>query len=73
MSSLAPSAPPRRPLIFFYKRFGGVLGMKPDWAALTNTRGWVEEVEKEGRDNSGGFFCGGKQRNALKTGREVRH
>lgn len=47
--------------------------MKPDWVALTNTRGWVEEVEKESRDNSGEFFCGGKQRNALNAGREVRH
>lgn len=47
--------------------------MKPERVALTNTRGWEEEVEKGGRDHSGEFVCGGKQRNALEAGREVRH
>lgn len=77
MSSLAPSASPRRPLISSIRVVGGVLGMKPDWVALTKRWGgggrWREEVEKESRDNSREFFCGGKQRNALKAGRQVRN
>ena len=39
MSSLAPSASPRRPLISSIRVVGGVLGMKPDWVALTKRWG----------------------------------